>query len=311
MSPLGFRGALSIDEGRVIVEQNLQHRKPNRIHPHRILRWIRHAATGLALTAGIAGTAQAGTVSISCDFLSFTSNIGTDRISYVDGTILMTPSATQTQISPARFLSDPVNFAAGTTHVDFNYDLTVTPFLVNSFDYIAGPPASGVNVGDIFRWGTIRFTNGQWWEQADLAFRLTSHSTDDPALDGHVLDGTLRLISVSTIPTFIDPGADARAEADYFFMLERPDLESMRVYDKFRQPPGNPGFSGDFAIDGKIGSLIPTGFVALNGAGFTDPSVQPGLSGSSVPEPGTSTLLGIGLLAAGGIVRKRSAGRTQ
>jgi hypothetical protein len=289
------------------VEQNLQHRKPNRIHPHRILRWIRHAATGLALTAAMAGTAQAGTVSISCDFISFTSNIGTDRISYVDGTIPMTPSATQTQISPARFLSDPVLFAAGTTHVDFNYDRTVTPSLVNSFDYIAGPPAS-VNVGDTFQWGTIRFTNGQWWEQADLVFRLTSHSSDS-GLNGHVLWGTLQLVSVSAVPTFIDPGADARAEADYFFMLERPDLGSMRVYDQFRQPPGNPGFSGDFAIDGRIGSLIPTGFVALNGAGFTDPSVQPGLSGSSVPEPGTSTLLGIGLLlAAGGIVRKKIGG---
>jgi hypothetical protein len=49
------------------------------------------------------------------------------------------------------------------------------------------------------------------------------------------------------------------------------------------------GFSGDFAFDGYISSLVPTGFVALNSAGFTDSSVLPGLSPppNPIPEPET------------------------
>jgi hypothetical protein len=261
-------------------------------------RRIRQAAAVLALAAGMGGASPAAPVNLDGTFLWFNSFLGADRTSFVNGTAL-TPGA---PISSTRYLSNTVNFTAPTTTVAFNYDPACCGFVfpapyVNSFEFIAAPQAN-VSAGDIFLLGAFRFTNGQWWERADVGFRLTSHSAD-PTLDGHPWEGTLRLISVAAIPAFVDPNADARREADYFWVLERPGLGSMRVYDRFRQPQGSPGWSESFAIYGRIGSLIPTSIVALGSAGFTDPSIQPGLSGPDVPEPGTLALLGIGLLGLG------------
>lgn len=285
------------------MKQNLQPCKPNWIHPHRIFRWIRHAAAGLALTAGMAGISQAAIVNVTGTFTSFTSYMNNDRISYVNGTTALTSSGVE--VFPGRFLSDTVSFPAGTTSIDFNYDRSVTPWLVNSFEFIPAAPAD-VTLGQTFQLGTFRYTNGQWWEQTDIGFVLTTESSD-PALNGHTFAGTLRLISTSP------PNPDPYAQADYFWVLERPDLGSMRVFELYYQPPGNPGNVGDFAINGRIDSLVLTGFDALNGAGFTDASIQPGLSGpgSSVPEPGTLTLLGIGIgvFAGGGVLRRKTGGQ--
>ena len=97
---------------------------------------------------------------------------------------------------------------------------------------------------------------------------------------------------------------DPFEEADFFYVLERPDLGSARVFDLYRQPPGNPGNVGLFAFNGKIGSLIPTGFVALNDAGFTDPSIQTGPL-NPIPEPETYALLLAGLGLLGFMARRR------
>ena len=282
------------------MEQNLQPCKPKWIHLHRISGWIRHAATGLALAAALAGVSQATMVDVTGEFTSFTSYMSTDRLNYVNGTTL---TSSGTEVFPGRFLSNTVYFPAGTTSIDFNYDRSVTPWLVNSFAFTPAAPAD-VTLGQVFQLGTLSFTNGQWYEQVDIGFLLTTHSWDH-ALNGHTFAGTLRLISTSPLDQ------DPYAQADYFWLLERPDLGSMRVFDLCCQPSGHPGNVGDFAIYGKIDSLIPTGFVALNGAGFTDPSIEPGLAGSPVPESGTLTLFGIGIgLLAAGTVRKGSVGRT-
>ena len=112
------------------------------------------------------------------------------------------------------------------------------------------------------------------------------------------------MTSVSSTVFPIDP----YAEADFFYLVGRTDLGSARVFDRFYQPPTNPGYSGSFEFKGYIGSLVPTGFVALNSAGFTDASVQPGLS-NPIPEPGTSAMLlaGLGLLGFASRHRKQQS----
>lgn len=292
------------------MKANLHLCKSIRICPHRMPQCIRHAAAGLTLAACLAVAAQAATVTVNGEFLSFISDMGIGA--YVNGMPLTSSGAPGSQ--PGYQLSNPVYFTSGTTSVSFRYDPAIQPSaLVNSFQYAGN--TENVNVGDTFRFGTFTFTNGQWFPRVDIAYRLTSASAD-PALNGHVFEGTLRLISVSAGSLiFPQPGDDqatrdaiqllnAQNEADYFYILERPDLGSVRVYDKYRQPPGDPGFAESFALYGRIGSLVPTGWVALGGAGFTDPSVEPQLSPPSVPEPGTFGLFGIALLGLA-IVRRK------
>jgi hypothetical protein len=99
---------------------------------------------------------------------------------------------------------------------------------------------------------------------------------------------------------------DPYEEADFFYVMERPDLGSARVFDLYRLPPGitPPGNVGLFGFKGEIGSLIPTGFVALNDAGFTTPSIQTGPL-NPIPEPGTYAMLFAGLGLLGFLSRHR------
>ena len=233
--------------------------------------------------------AQATPVTVDGTFTSFTSWIfdPSVRISYANG-IPLTSSGTVVGDNGAIpfYASETINFTTPTTSLVFNYDLTTFPTaLVNSFQLTPG--GADVAPGQPFRLSTFTFTNGFWFPQAEVGFRLTTHSAD-LALDGKTFDGTLRLISVST-----DDGSDPYAEADYVYVRELPSLGSMRVFDKFYQPPGDPGFSGDFAINGYIGSLVLTGLDSVNAAGFTNPSIEPQL----VPEPSSISLLMVGLIA--------------
>ncbi len=235
----------------------------------------------LVLAVVAVDAARAAPVTVDGTFLSFTSSIFTFRPASVNGISLTTPGTT-TIIDPntgsTQYLSDPVFFTGPTTRLDFQYDPPLSG-LLNSFEWI--PNTADVNFGDEFQLGTIRYTNGQWFYHVDIGFTLTTHCAApcaDPRLDGQIFSGTIRLLVNQDVTLPFDPDE----EADFFFLWDPDPLSplrlvgSCRVYDVFRQPPSNPGNVGECALLGRIGSLIPTGFVALNSAAFTHPSIEPG-----------------------------------
>jgi len=253
-------------------------------------------AAALALAAP---GASAAPVTVTAAFTSFTSWMGVDRVSYVNG-IALTAGSTAVQWGlnnvPTQYWSNTVDFGpAGVSRLDFNY---ATPnALVNTFDFLPG--SADVQRGETFTLGTFKFINGQWWQEADIGVRLTTHSAD-AALDGHVLAATLHLTSNSA-PSF---PWDPYLEADMVYVAGRPDLGSMRVFDKAAQPAGNPGFEGLFAFDGYVGSLVLSDLRSINAAGFTDASIAPALA--QVPEPGGLALVLGGLVAAGATSRRQA-----
>jgi PEP-CTERM motif len=261
------------------------------------------AVLATLLTAG----AQAAPVTVTGTFTSFSSWVFDPSVqqSLVNGTAL-TSSGTVVGTNGAidYFQSNTLSFAGPTTSVDFSYGQAgFTPPLPrpNNFSFVGG--AADVVAGQDFALGTFSFTNGQWYPQADVGFLLTTHSSD-AALDGHTFAGFLHLVSTSPEDGIPED------EADYFYVTElngQPvaGINSARVYETSIQPPGNPGNVDSFALMGHIDSLVPTGFVSLGGAGFTNASLEPALA-AAVPEPESYAMLlaGLGLLQF--VVRRRN-----
>lgn len=232
----------------------------------------------------ISPLAYASLVTVSGEFLTFSaSSIVVPNIATVNGIAL-------TNTTPASSRTDTINLSPGTDKVDFTYFGDNSPFYFNSFGFASGAPID-VNVGDSFNLGTFTFTNGFGFQETEVTFKLITHSID-AALNNHVFTGTMDLV--------VNAGTDPYLAADYFFIAERPDLGSARVFDLRFQPPNNPGNTGTFDIFGKIGSLIPNQFVATNDAGFVSPKIGP-LSPSdipgatSLPVPASSALIVAGL----------------
>lgn len=88
--------------------------------------------------------------------------------------------------------------------------------------------------------------------------------------------------------------------------MGHPELGSVRVFDAFSQPPGNPGSTGTVNFIGQIGSLDPVAFVASNRSAFVDRSITPALT-SPVPEPSTWAMLVLGLAGVGMSATRRVA----
>ena len=280
--------------------------------PRPLMHDVMRAASLLALAAAMASAAHAAPVTITGAFTSFSSWVfdPSVRDSLVNG-VALTSSGTVVGNNGAidYFQSNTLTFATPTSSVDFRYGqagFTPPLPLLNNFTFVGG--AADVVAGQDFSLGTFSFTNGQWYPQADVGFMLTTHSTD-AALDGHTFAGFLHLVSTSP-----EDGVPAD-EADYFYVTElngQPvaGMNSARVYEPSIQPPGNPGNVGSFALMGHIDSLVPTGFVSLNGAGFTNASLDPALA-QPVPEPETYSILlaGFGLLHAAMRRKKHKSGR--
>lgn len=245
------------------------------------------------------GNAQASPVTVDGTFLSFNTWLPDPAVgippSRMNGSLLNIDSSQSTPVSDLYGLNwykgETTNFATSTTKLDFSIDSAGISYYSNSFEFIPNSTPTNVNKGDIFKLGTFRYTNGDWHPQTDITFSLTTHSSDT-LLDGHSFTGTIRL-TTNSVSTY-----DPEAQADYFSIVERPDLGSVRVYDKDFQPSNAPGWIGEVDFYAKIGSLIPTGFVAKNSATFLNPSVSASLT-NPVPEPETYAMLlsGLGLIA--------------
>ena len=233
---------------------------------HRLL-----AAAILALL--LAPTARAGQVTVTGEFTTFTpESVGTQSTLTATGPAGSTPTPIGGEVTST--------LAAGTTQVDFKFTPSAA-FLNNTFAFTAGPAAE-VNVGDTFRLGSFTFTNGTWFDNIEIGFALTTHS-ETAALDGHVFTGTMDLVVNPNDPT------NPYLSADYFFIEERPDLGSVRVFEPSIQPPGNPGNTGTVDLYARIGSLIPTAFenpspgAFLSGSIGTDPQLPPSPSPRPCP----------------------------
>lgn len=230
--------------------------------------------TGLIVCATFTALrAQAAMVTVTGEFSAFTAdNAGSEATVTALGAF--TPVTTSVQTGVATSLP------AGTSKIDFKFSPN-SGFITNSFEFTPGD-AADVNRGDIFRLGSFTFTNGTWFDAIHLAFSLTTHSADS-ALNNQVFTGTMNLV---VNPNVAD---DPFLSADYFFIVERPDLGSVRVFERLIQPLENPGFTGTAEFYGRIGSLIPTSFANPSGGAFISPSTQ--TDPAVVPEPGTLCLL--------------------
>jgi hypothetical protein len=253
----------------------------------------------LVCLVAVSGGSHASLVTVDATFTSFTSWMfdPSVRLDYVNG-VQLTSSGVVVGNNGAidYFQSNPVIFSGAVSALDFTYDpsLSFHP-LPNALEFF--PNSADAVAGEDFTWGTVRFTNGQWFPEADIGVRLTSHSTD-AALDGHVMSGVLHLTTVESTT------GDPYDEADYLYLVGRPDLGSIRVFDLLFQPPGDPGNVGNFDLRGHIGSLIPTEWVSVGPGGFTNPSVVPQLS--AVPAPATLGLIAVGLAGLGFAQRRAS-----
>jgi hypothetical protein len=191
-------------------------------------------------------------------------------------------------------LSQVVTLAPGSTSVQFEYSDGIGTAGVNPNQVgfsAAGP--SFVNVGDSFKVGTLRYTNGFWYPYARIGLTLTTQS-DDPALNGHSFVGDLIVRVSSPEPFYPEPVSNA----DYFYLQDAngplSTLGSVRVYERAFQPAGNPGNVGEADLYMRIGSLVPTAFANPSPAAFLSTSLDPI---TTVPEPAGYGLMALGLAA--------------
>jgi hypothetical protein len=190
--------------------------------------------------------------------------------------------------------SQTISLPASSSSVDFTYDASKVGFvpLPNNFSFTAGADVT-VNPGVPFTLGSISFTNGQWFYLAELGV----HFTATPVGGGPVNEfyDTIQLVTNSP------PGASTPfQQADYFYLAGHPELGSVRVFDAFSQPAGNPGSTGTVDFLAQIGSLDPVAFRATNPAAFVS---------GVVPEQSSWALLLLGFATMGAFAAKKSRRR--
>jgi PEP-CTERM motif len=187
--------------------------------------------------------------------------------------------------------SQKVLLPALTQSVDFTYVAVPPNPSVYEANNLSFTPSANVSVdpGVPFVLGSFSFTNGQWFYRAELGARFSATpTTGGPA---STYDDTIVLLSNSPSPPYTP-----LEQADFFYLAAHPELGSVRVYDSFSQPPGNPGATGTADFIAKIGPLDAVAFEATNDAAFVSSSILPDPVGV-VPEPSTWATLTLGMLA--------------
>ena len=245
------------------------------------------ASASVFVALNVCLQAQAGVVSVTGAFTSITPDAALSQ-STVTSHLASGPTTQPLRDGETTLLP------AGTSNIDYE---AASGFFINSFRFTPGDDAN-VNRGDIFRLGSFTFTNGTWFvftepdgtrlDTVRLRFSLTTHSST-AELDNHVFSGTINMV--------VNPNDanDPYVSADYFYVAERPDLGSVRVFERNIQPSGNPGSTGTAEFYGQIGSLIPTSFSNPSGGAFLSPSVGIDPLVNPVPEPGILSLTMAGL----------------
>lgn len=252
--------------------------------------------TLLAIVCFCGTPAHAAPVTVNGAFDMFRSYVLAPSVlpeSGVVNGITLTPSGVGVTTPLVPFLgtyewSLPANLPSNTTSVTFGYTYATAPEQMNNFTWTPAAPAN-VNVGDEFLFGTLSFTNGFYFYLTEVNLELVT-SSSDAALNDHRFLTTVRLYSNGPIDDL-----SPEAQADHFFMVDRPDLGSVAVYDLGYQPPSLPGNTGALSVYGKIGSLIPTRFEMANQGGFLDTKLDPPTGPSPVPEPSSIALTAVGV----------------
>jgi hypothetical protein len=145
-----------------------------------------------------------------------------------------------------------------------------------------------VSRGQSFLMGSLTLSNGIWFTAPDISVTFRS-SSSDPAFDGFVWTDTIRM---SITPNdFVNKTPEQNA--DFIYLLNRPDLGSVRAYEANDSPTGSNSVTVD--LYGAINSIDLQRFANARGAGFIDSSVALEPTISAVTEPTTMAFLGTGL----------------
>lgn len=148
---------------------------------------------------------------------------------------------------------------------------------------------------DRFLFGTLTFTNGSWASLTDARVELSytlNFTTGNPTLDAAYDFEYSGVLVVAATPNNL---ATRDQRADYVYLADQPRLGSLRAFE-FADVGFVPG-ANTVSVDiyGNLASVHFTDLANVQGGGFVNPSVLPGLA--PVPEQGTLALALAGLAA--------------
>jgi hypothetical protein len=254
----------------------------------------------------------AATVTLTGELTSFKSALSayaTDGDGTLNGTpLLIDATLPKVQYSDGDSTQYPqsqtVALPGGTSSVQFEYTSGITSDAPNPnrISFTAAGP-SNVNVGDVFKVGTLSFTNGFWYPYASVGLTIQTHSLD-PALNNMTFVGNINVKVSSPVPFYPEP----ESNADYIYLSDASGpltaLGSARVYEKAFQPAGNPGNEGSVDLYARIGSLIPVRFGNPSPGIFLSTSLDP-MTTPAVPEPSAWLMVISGVALVGAKASRR------